>query len=243
MTELRALVAALLLCTIFPVFAQSCPHYNATGNSIDSEPRALEGKLIYHDGIRKWLELKLDQPQCGHHSIQLIRIEGSYTLFEVLRGCRVRSMGPIAEALTGYYSLDLAQDVKTIEPIGACTRQPPFPGFSHTKPDSAIRTYRVDMTLDYEPGDHPIQFRVTSDGKELQPWQAYASYRLTGGFVLYGMCADSFVVDKVFGTRQASPEHFGEPRTDSDRAMFDAETPADSGIKHLHLGYTCIRQP
>lgn len=97
------------------------------------------------------------------------------------------------------------------------------------------------MDINYD-GEHPIIFRVTSAGKELHPWQAYASYLLTGGFVLYGHCGDGFVVDKVFGTREAKPSHFDEPRTSSDMAMFDPETAADSGKKHMHLGYTCIRE-
>ena len=91
------------------------------------------------------------------------------------------------------------------------------------------------MHVNYEPGDHPIIFRVSSAGKELQPWQAYASYSLTGGYVLYGYCADGFVVDKVFGTPQAKP-------TLIDTALFDPESAAVSGKTDLHLGYTCVRE-
>ena len=88
------------------------------------------------------------------------------------------------------------------------------------------------MHVDYEPGDHPILFSVSSSGKELRPWQAYADYILTGGFVLYGLCANNFVVDKVF-----------EPRTSSDMATFDPESAGAAGKKDLHLGYTCVCQP
>jgi hypothetical protein len=66
---------------------------------------------------------------------------------------------------------------------------------------------------------------------------------LTGGFVLYGHCAEDFVLDKVFGTAQAKPSHFDEPRTPDDMAAFDPESAAASGKKNLHLGYTCVRQP
>jgi hypothetical protein len=99
------------------------------------------------------------------------------------------------------------------------------------------------MRVNYEAGDHPVIFRVTSAGKELQPWQAYASYQLTGGFVLYGLCGDGFVVDKVFGTSEAHPDHFDDPRTPEDRAMFDPEGAAAAGKKDLQLGYTCVRNP
>ena len=76
----------------------------------------------------------------------------------------------------------------------------------------------------------------------MRPWQAYASYMLTGGFVLYGYCGEGFVVDRVFGTPQATPQHFEEPRTPEDAAMFDPESAAASGKKDLHLGYTCVRR-
>ena len=97
------------------------------------------------------------------------------------------------------------------------------------------------MHIDYEPGDHPVVLSVTSAGKELHPWQAYASYWLTGGFVLYGECAKGFVVDQVFGNPQANPSHFDDPRTAGDKAMFDPEGAAAAGQKRLDLAYTCIR--
>ena len=99
------------------------------------------------------------------------------------------------------------------------------------------------MHVNYRPGDHPIIFHVSSAGRELRPWQAYASYLLTGLFVLYGNCGDGFVIDKVFGTPQANPGHFDDPRTPNDMAAFDPETAAQSGKRDLHLGYTCIRAP
>jgi hypothetical protein len=97
------------------------------------------------------------------------------------------------------------------------------------------------MHVDYRPGDHPIIFRLTSAGRELRPWQAYASYKFTGGFVLYGLYADGFVVDTVFGTPEANPGHFDEARSAGNMAMFDPENAADGGKKDLQLGYTCVR--
>ena len=98
------------------------------------------------------------------------------------------------------------------------------------------------MQVNYEPGGYPILFRVTSGDKELQPWQAYASYWLTGGFVLYGLCGDGLVVDRVFGTPEAHPGHFDSPRVSGDMAMFDPEGAAASGKRDLQLGYTCVRK-
>jgi hypothetical protein len=227
------------------VFAagQACPKSSEAGPNVQSVVRTLDGQLVFHDGIRKWFELRLDQPQCEQASIQLVQGERAGTPMEVLRGCRVRSRGLLDLSGTGYFSLEVFQDVKAIEAVGKCERQPPFLDYSKAKPDPAIREYRVDMQVNYEPGDHPVIFRITNAGKELKPWQAYATYNLTGGFVLYGHCGDGFVVDKVFGTAEAHPDHFDDPRSSGDMAMFDPEGAAAAGKKNLQLGYTCVRNP
>jgi hypothetical protein len=218
---------------------QQCPQSSATAPDYGAVVRTLEGKLVFHDGIRQWFELQLDQPQCGQASIELV--PGNSPKLQALRGCRVRSTGSIGLSPTGYYSLAMSQMMGQIEPLGKCELKAPFPDYSGAKPDRAIRAYRVEMHLDYEPGDHPIEFHVSSAGKELPPWRAYASYLLMGGFVLYGYCGEGFVVEKVFGTPKASPQHFEETHTPNDAAMFDPEGASASGIKDLHLGYTCVR--
>jgi hypothetical protein len=242
-SRLCELILAVVSCATLFAFGQQCPRTSATGPGTASQVRTLEGRLVFHDGIRKWFELKLDQPQCGQSSIQLIRINADWTSVAVLRGCRVRSSGAIDFSPTGYYSLDTYQAVEKIEPVGECAKQLPFPDYSKAMPDKSVREYRVEMHVDYEPGDHPITFRVSHAGKELKPWQAYASYMLTGGFVLYGYCGKGFVVDEVFGTPQASPSHFTEHESPDDAAAFDPESAAASGKKDLNLGYTCVRQP
>ncbi|MGA3135530.1 MAG: hypothetical protein ABSC88_06015 [Terracidiphilus sp.] len=236
-------VFALVLAEWAAVSAlgQQCPQSSATGPDYGSVVQTLEGRLVFHDGIRQWFELQLDQPQCGQASIELV--PGNSPQLQALRGCRVRSTGSVGFSPTGYYSLPISQMLGEIEPIGKCDLKAPFPDYSDAKPDKAIRAYRVEMHVDLEPGDHPILVRVLSSWKELRPWQAYASYLLTGGFVLYGKCAKGFIVDRVFGTRQAHPSHFSDPRTPDDMAMFDPpEKPVASGVKDLHLGYTCLRE-
>lgn len=243
---LIAVASLFFLCANLPARGQQCPKENPSGPSHPSEARALEGQLIYHDGIRQWFELRLDQPECGQRSVELVQGDGAWApgnpaSLETLRGCRVRTKGNLDLPSTGYYTLDLYQAVEEIEPVGDCTKQPRFPDYSKAKPEKSIRSYRVEMTIDYVQSDHPIFFRVTSAGKELKPWQAYASYFLTGGFVLYGYCAKHFAVDRVFGDSEASPGHFegrGEP---GDAAMFDPEGAASAGRKVMHLGYTCVR--
>src|SRR6266478_4142172 len=49
---------------------QECPRASTTGASIPSQVQTLEGRLVFHDGIRQWLELELYKPQCGEKSIQ-----------------------------------------------------------------------------------------------------------------------------------------------------------------------------
>jgi hypothetical protein len=201
----------------------------------------LEGTLVFHDSIRKWFELQLAQPQCEHHSIELVPGSLDPLSLQVLRGCRVRSSGATESSPTGYFSLDLYQSVDRIEAVGSCAKQAPFPDYSQAKPDPSVRAYRVDMHLVYEPGDHPIRFRVSSQGKELRPWQAYAGYMLTGGFALYGYCGEGFAIGDVFGTQQAHPARIGDAGDPDTQALFDPENAAAAGTKDLRLGYTCVR--
>lgn len=232
-----ALVLMLLTFGGNRAFALECPQASSTGPSIASQLRTLEGRLVFHDGIRQWFELKLDRQQYGRRSIQLVQRGEDRRDLEVLRGCRVKSGGALGFSPTGYYSLDTFQEVIKVEPVGLCSRQPRLPDYSDAKPDRRIRAYTVNMHVMYKPGDHPIVFHVRSAGKELVPWQAYASYMLTGGFVLYGYCGDGFVVDKVFGTPDAHPRRF-----DESTASFDPESAAQLGKRNFELGYTCIRE-
>jgi hypothetical protein len=192
----------------------------------------LQGRLIFHDGIQEWFELKLDQPQCEEASIELFAQDSNS--LAILRGCLVKSQGALIFSARG----NIRQIVEQIEAVGRCVRKAPFPDFSNVKPDSAIREYRVDMHVN---GNHPIQFRVSQAGKALRPWQAYASYLLTGGYLLYGLCADDFVVDKVLGTPQANPAHYPGARVPGDMAGFDLDGAARLGKKDLDVGFTCVR--
>ena len=91
--------------------------------------------------------------------------------------------------------------------------------------------------------DLPITVRASNSGRELRPWQAYASHSLTGGWVLYCKCGNGFVVDRVYGSRQAGPSHFSDPRTADDMAVFGPPwKPVTSGAKDMRFGYTCVRE-
>jgi hypothetical protein len=240
---IHAVALVLATCGAGRAFGQECPVASSTGPTVESEVRTLEGRLIYHDGMRQWFELKLDKPICGQDSIQLIQMRENSTSIEVFRGCRIKSTGTIDFSGTGYFSRDTFQNVREIQPIGTCPRQPPFPDYSSAIPDELVRAYVVDMQVVLRPGDHPVIFHVRSAGKELQPWQAYASYWLTGDFVLYGLCGDGFVIDEVSGTPAANPGHFGGPQTSGDMAMFDPAGAERAGESDLRLVYTCLRDP
>ncbi len=222
--------------------AQSCPAPNPSGPTAPSVSQTLRGKLVYHDDIRQWFELKLDSPQCGQASIEEVGIGSNdagnqgWRALEHLRGCEVNATGVLDFSPTGYYSLDIYQAAEQLKPIGECTLKPAFTDYSHFKPATGLTHYRVEMDVNYGPGDHPVRFHVTTGRRLLKPWQAYTSYMLSGGFVLYGYCAEGFTVKRVFGNPQAHPSDFGDGS-----ASFDPETAAAKGVRNLKLGYTCVR--
>lgn len=231
----------LLLCAVDPASARPCPGASSTGAATRSSIRSLEGRLVYHDGIRQWFELQIRGPACGQKSIQVTSDDKDTQRLESLRGCWMRATGPLDFAPTGYYSRDVYLRARRLTPVGICARKRPLRDWSRVRPAPAVRSYRVAMDVDYRPGDHPIVFHVRSAGKELRPWQAYASYMLTGGFVLYGRCGEGFAVDRVEGTPEAHPSHADDPGSSADMASYDPETAAAAGKTRLHLGYTCVR--
>jgi hypothetical protein len=65
---------ALFTFTPMPLLGQGCPQASETGPHSPSEVRTLEGRLVFHDAIREWFELKLDALQCGQAAIELVRV-------------------------------------------------------------------------------------------------------------------------------------------------------------------------
>ena len=239
----RSLLACVLLASAaLSAAGQTCP-VSSTPTRPDSasEVRELEGHLLFHNDRRQWFELRLGKPQCGQTSIEVNLIQDS-THIEIFRGCRVRSGGELQYRSTGYIHTEIYQNLQTIEPIGKCERKPAFPDYSNAKPDSGIREYRVDMIFNNKQ-NRPIVLRVTSAGKQLQPWQAYASYFFNGpADILYGYCGEGFATDRVFGTPEADPSHT-DPEEEDDSAVFSPDAAAAAGKQHLQLTYTCVRNP
>ena len=160
--------------TVGIALGQQRSQFTAKEPEIPSQVQTLSGQLVYHDGIRKWFELKLDLAQSGQSSIQLLSAGQDWKQMQVLRGCRVRSRGliflsPTGPYTSGYYPLEYTQSVQHIESVETCSLKPPIQVVPRAKPDQNVHDYRVDMRVNYSPGDHPVVFRVTSAGKELQP--------------------------------------------------------------------------
>jgi hypothetical protein len=230
----------LVLATV-SALGQQCPKSDEVADGYWSEVRTLEGNLIFHDGIRQWIELRLDHAQCGKSSIEIF--PWNSPRLQALRGCRVKSTGGFGGAVSGYYTLPINQTPETIEPVGKCELKAPFPDYSGATPDKSIRAYRVEMHINIGLRDFPISVRASSSGKELRPWQAYASYFLTGGWVLYGSCAEGFIVNRVYGDQRAAPQHLESLGTPDDKATFGPPwKPIVTGEKDMRLGYTCVRE-
>jgi len=239
--------AVLLLMGVFSLvglgWGQDCPHESSTGPTVESVPRTLSGVLVYHNEIRQWLGLKLDEPICGVTEVQVFSGSGSNyddgleKLLEQERGCRVWLTGPLGIPMTGYYSAEVYQVVSKLEPLPGCIKQPPLPDYSKLKPGASVRSYTVMMMVNYAGRGGRVSAIVRSGGRILSPWQVYASYTLTGAYAFYGNCADGFKLSHVTGSKEAYPD--GE--TMDNMAMMDPEGAAAKGVRHVRLSYRCSR--
>ena len=243
---MRALVTAfaLLLIAAPAARAQTCPKENPNGPSIESVPRTLKGTVVYHNEIRQWFGLQMDGPVCGVNEIQLLQGGGAFEVdesnahaLEVFRGCRVTVQGPLGIPGTGYYSAEVYQNVDKIVPDQDCLLKAQLADYSKARPDRSIRSYRVSMRLDYRARGGSIVINAQSGNRLLSPWQAYASYWLTGGYVLYAYCADGFDLTHFAGTPEAKPWLIDNYIT------MDPEGAAQKHVTQLRLDYTCRREP
>jgi hypothetical protein len=92
------------------------------------------------------------------------------------------------------------------------------------------------MRINYQARGGHIVVTAESGGKTLTPWQAYASYWLTGSFGFYAQCADGFDLASFSGTPETKPWLI-----DNQIAM-DPETAATKHVTQLRLDYTCRRE-
>lgn len=192
--------------------AESCPREGPKGPNVESAVRTVRGEVVFHQGLRRWVELKPAQEVCGNTSVQLLEggggafeaDEGNSLAMERLRGCRVTVTGKVGIPATGYYSAPLYLGVLRVDPDKDCVRKPAIPTYWHAKPARGVRRYHVAMLVDYKgPGD--VRAMIRSGNRTLVPWQAYANYWLTGEFAFYAHCAEGFALSGMRGTPEAKP--------------------------------------
>ena len=244
--RLRHSFAAVLLAALAAQAfgAQECPH---PGGSIPPPGplplSTLHGKLLLHNGLRRWWGLQVSPPVCGSSEIQVIVNSGDDAEdraqsrdLDTLRGCNVEITGPLQVPGTGYFSADLYVTRHEITPAPGCVRQPGFVDYTGSFPPANLRRYAVKLTFDYLPGDHPPGFVITAGKRHLVPWQPYAGYRLTGESILYAECGRDFNATSFTGAPAAHPWLIdGTVGLDPQRA-------AAQHVTHITVTYTCVRQ-
>ena len=221
--------------------AQQCPREDAHG-SYPSAVRTLAGQLYFHDDGRRWFELRLERATCGVQAVQLTSTRGDWAELAGLHGCSVRVEGALERSTTGYYTLDAFLDVRRIQPLAGCTRQPSYEEGKRQHPDPTVDNYNVELEFHYDQPGHPVDPRVTVGGTPLTPWQAYASYWISANRAIYGHCAEGYFIDAVYGPESAHPAHFGEKMDASDLASFHPDSFLATGATDLSVGFTCHRR-
>jgi hypothetical protein len=190
-----AVVVAVLSCASISASCQSCPSGNENFG-FAHDVSTLHGTLIYHDELRQWLGVKLDQPACGESEIQLVIMDhDAQRHAKTLRGCGVTVTGKLYLSPTGYYSANLAIEDNRPQPDRACQ---PFPlesdtSLAHVPP--YVSSYHVSVTVDYRGKGHVdvAVWRGKNKQQLLRPWQAYADYDMVGDATfLWLSCARGF---------------------------------------------------
>ncbi len=233
-------------CAVFVLslgaLGQACPRENPKGPNFDSQELWLDGTAVFHNGLRRWMELKPKEPVCGNSSIQLLQgsgggfevDEGDSLQLEALRGCHIAVKGKLGIPATGYYSAPLYFGVIQVRPGAGCRRQPAIPTYWYAQPDASVQRYRVSMVVNYK-GEGSVRATIRSGARSLAPWQAYASYWLTGSHMLYAYCGKGFHLSEFQGTPEAKPDVI------DDEVSMDPEGAAQMGVWHLRLDFNCRR--
>ena len=153
--------------------------------------------MRYHDDLRKWLSLDLEQSACGVKQIQLVFSNHELAKrAKSLDGCKATAAGTLYLGETGYYSSTLAISAKSLEADKSCQPSPMEPDPALTPIPLELRGYYASITVDYRGNGH-LTVDVWKDATSvvrLKPWQAYVSYSLNGGAdVLYFGCREGFL--------------------------------------------------
>ena len=195
-----------------------CAQCSKEDGSGPGVPSTLHGKLTYHDDLRTWHALKPDQNVCAWESIEVVSTKLNWNQVHRFRGCGVTITGNLFTPITGYYSLGLAMDVDRIQPDNDCKPLPIEPDLSKVLFPKTVKSYVVTIKVDYRNGGH-VEVMVTPTAQSkivVKPWQAYASYFLTGARdVIWFDCAKGFEMTKASQTPKNDHEIFPSVRGDN----------------------------
>lgn len=237
---MRPLVICFL--SVFPFLAanaQGCPVRDDRGPAEASVASTLHGTILFHDELRQWLGLKLDQATCGQFEVQLVFSDtDAWRNAETLHGCSVTATGKLFDSPTGYYSAEVAISDPALKPDQSCHPSSIKADQPNAPPPVGLKSFRASITVDYRGKGH-VDVRVWQSGTKalLQPSKSFVRYHLTGGQdVLWFGCREGFGVRRITQTPK-SPHGFLEGDEDfPSTALVDMQ-----GINKVE--FNCEKKP
>jgi len=188
----------MLLLSCRNVSAQVCPSgYGSLAKEHAKEVSSLHGKLIYHEDLWQWHELELDKKTCDSESVEVFSGKTDEKQVHRYRDCSVTITGRLFFPNAGFV-LGLAIDADKIQPDRDC-RPHPVEDLSKVPIPETVGGYIVIIQVDYGNDHTDVKIRQSAQSATLlTPWQAYASYYLTGGrTVIWFDCAEEFDIIKA----------------------------------------------
>ncbi len=135
--DMLRFVTALLLVFLSAgkIRGQECPKEDPSGPLVESGLRVIKGVVIFHNGIRRWVELRSASKVCGAQSVQLFVggggafevDEGNSLDLERYRGCSLEVQGHLGVSGTGYYSAPIYMNVEKKKIESPCSLKPKVP--------------------------------------------------------------------------------------------------------------------
>jgi hypothetical protein len=178
--------------------AQVCPSGSGSlAKEHAKEVSSLHGKLIHHENLWQWHSLELDKKTCDWESVEVFSGKIDEKQIHRYRDCGVTITGRLFFPNAGFV-LGLAIDADKIQPDRDC-KPYPVEDLSKAPIPKTVRDYIVNIQVDYSNNHTDVKIRQSAQSMTLlTPWQAYASYYLTGvGTVIWFDCAKGFDVIKA----------------------------------------------
>jgi len=199
---------------VFPLFlgsvasGQNCPLTQERGPGEASAPSTLRGTLVFHDELRQWLGLQLEQQACGEADVQLIFSDAkAWRIAESFRGCAISATAKLFDSPTGYYSAQIAMADPELKPDPSCHPFPIRPDPTSAPIPKDVKSFRASITVDYRGKGHvAVQVWDAASKQPLEPWQAFVHYHLTGGtdVMWFGCHADFKIGDMTQAPKSPS---------------------------------------